>query len=417
MSISKFHANQLTLRRQRLRMVVRLADALSALAIGYLWLSVGDYALHSSLGFWLVAALLGWHLSRGQQYRIPLQPYAQGVLAPLYAGVIFTLLLGVLNQAVGWWLLLSITLSWMAAMLMARLFFRRQSPAFVLGVMPGTDISRIEAAKVSFFAVKSPEESLENFEGLVFNFACPPQGAWLDFYLHAQTMGVPTWHISALEEEINGQVTSHYLRTAHMRREQFVTTYARLKRVLDIAAVLVCAVPLLLVSGLVALVVLVDSGRPVLFWQTRVGQDGRSFKMVKFRTMRTDSEKQGAAFAQTSDQRITRIGHILRKFRLDELPQFWNVLKGDMSIIGPRPEQQTFVERFNQELHLYPVRHWVKPGITGWAQVMHGYAADADETVVKLRHDIYYIKHFSLWLDIRIVAKTVWTMLTGFGAR
>ena len=121
--------------------------------------------------------------------------------------------------------------------------------------------------------------------------------------------------------------------------------------------------------------------------------------------------------ASTNDMRVTRIGKFIRKTRIDELPQFFNVLKGNMSLIGPRPEQKVFVDQFEQEIPFYNYRHIVKPGITGWAQVTHGYAGDADETRVKIEHDFYYIKHISFSLDILIVFKTIKTMLTGFGAR
>lgn len=130
-----------------------------------------------------------------------------------------------------------------------------------------------------------------------------------------------------------------------------------------------------------------------------------------------DSEKDGAKFASASDMRVTRIGKFIRKTRIDELPQFFNVLKGDMALIGPRPEQKAFVEKFQEIIPFYDYRHIVKPGITGWAQVVHGYAADADETQVKIEHDFYYIKNFSFGLDFLIIIKTIYTLATGFGAR
>ena len=130
-----------------------------------------------------------------------------------------------------------------------------------------------------------------------------------------------------------------------------------------------------------------------------------------------DSEKNGAQFAQSRDMRVTRIGKFIRKTRIDELPQFFNILKGDMALIGPRPEQKAFVEQFEKNIPFYNYRHIVKPGITGWAQVTHGYAATEDETQVKVEHDFFYIKHFSFSLDVLIFFKTIHTMLTGFGAR
>ena len=168
---------------------------------------------------------------------------------------------------------------------------------------------------------------------------------------------------------------------------------------------------------LTALAIRLESPGPALFVQNRVGQKGREFKIYKFRSMRIDSERHGAQFATAGDERITRIGRFIRKTRLDELPQFWNILKGDMSLIGPRPEQKAFVENFEHSIPFYNYRHIVKPGISGWAQVMQGYTADNDTTQIKVEYDFYYIKHFSFSLDVLIFFKTIKTMLTGFGAR
>lgn len=139
--------------------------------------------------------------------------------------------------------------------------------------------------------------------------------------------------------------------------------------------------------------------------------------MYKFRSMRMDAEANGAAFAAQGDPRITRLGKILRKYRFDELPQFWNVLRGDMSLIGPRPEQLKFVEEFQSEIFDYSLRHLVRPGITGWAQVHQGYCASVNDTKKKLRYDLFYIKNISWKLDLIILVRTVKTILTGFGYR
>ena len=134
-------------------------------------------------------------------------------------------------------------------------------------------------------------------------------------------------------------------------------------------------------------------------------------------SMVSDSEKDGAKFAQTNDERITKIGKFIRQTRIDELPQFFNILKGDMSLIGPRPEQKVFVEQFEQAIPFYNYRHIVKPGLSGWAQVTQGYASDTEETQVKIEYDFYYIKNFSFLLDLVTIAKTIRIIMTGFGAR
>jgi lipopolysaccharide/colanic/teichoic acid biosynthesis glycosyltransferase len=139
--------------------------------------------------------------------------------------------------------------------------------------------------------------------------------------------------------------------------------------------------------------------------------------MYKFRTMYVNSDNAPQVWAQKDDPRVTPVGKILRAFRLDELPQLWNVLKGDLSLVGPRPEQIPFVERFGQTIPFYTHRHLIRPGVTGWAQVNFGYADNEIETVEKLSYDLYYLKHVSPWLDLSILGRSVWTVLSGFGAQ
>lgn len=160
----------------------------------------------------------------------------------------------------------------------------------------------------------------------------------------------------------------------------------------------------------------VDPGFSI-FRQARVGLNGRVFTMYKFRTMHIDAEKDGARFAVEDDPRLIPGGGALRKSRLDELPQLWNVLKGDMSLVGPRAEQVPFAEEFRSQIPFYDHRHMVRPGLTGWAQVNFGYADDEVDTVEKLTYDLYYIKHMSPVMDLRILWKSIWTVATGSGAR
>jgi len=192
--------------------------------------------------------------------------------------------------------------------------------------------------------------------------------------------------------------------------------YVKTKRALDTLLVLVIA-PLTLALGLlIAAAIRVDSRGAVIFSQRRIGRDGKPFTLYKFRTMR-DGPDDNARFAAPEDDRLTRVGRVLRRMRVDELPQLWNVLRGDLSLVGPRPEQGAFVERFSDTIPFYTHRHLVRPGITGWAQVNFGYADSEADTVEKLSYDLYYVKHVSPWLDLEVLGRSVWTVLSGFGAR
>ena len=188
--------------------------------------------------------------------------------------------------------------------------------------------------------------------------------------------------------------------------------YTLAKLVIDItASLLLVPVFLLLLPG-VALLIKLDSPGSVFYWQTRVGLNGKPFRIVKFRTMKQDAEAAtGAVFARHNDSRITRLGRILRRVRIDELPQIYNVLKGDMSLIGPRPERPEHIARLEKRIPFYHARHIVKPGLTGWAQVRYQYGASDEEAVVKLQYDLYYIRHQSVSLDINIFVRTIGKVL------
>ncbi|MDZ7969928.1 MAG: sugar transferase [Nostoc sp. DedSLP03] len=189
----------------------------------------------------------------------------------------------------------------------------------------------------------------------------------------------------------------------------------KLKRVIDLILILfllVLVAPLLL---LVALLVRLDSPGPVLYSQQRSGLYGKPFRVYKFRSMYQDAEKLGVQWASQRDPRITRIGYWLRLLRIDELPQIWNVLRGEMSLIGPRPERPEFDVKLKEAIPYYEVRYLVKPGITGWAQVMYPYGASIEDAYEKLSYDLYYIKNYSIWLDLAIAFKTIRVVLLGKG--
>src|SRR6266704_1132736 len=191
-----------------------------------------------------------------------------------------------------------------------------------------------------------------------------------------------------------------------------------LKRAFDISvsgAMLVATLPIMLVA---ALAIWLETGRPILYRQKRVGESGQVFEIFKFRSMRVDAEKDGIArWAKKNDDRITRVGKLLRLMRVDELPQLINVMRGDMSFVGPRPERPPFVHELSRKVPFYESRHSVKPGITGWAQVRYPYGASVDDAVQKLQFDLYYVKNRSLFLDLVILFQSAHVVLFGQGAR
>ncbi len=189
------------------------------------------------------------------------------------------------------------------------------------------------------------------------------------------------------------------------------------KRIFDITASLLLLVLTLPIIVLFALLVKLDSKGPAFFRQTRVGLYGEPFTLIKLRSMRTDAEKDGAKWAEENDPRITRLGRFIRKVRIDELPQTWSVLKGQMSFVGPRPEVPTFVESLEEEIPFYGERHMVKPGITGWAQINYPYGASVEDSRCKLEYDLYYAKNYTPFLDFVILLQTLRVILWPEGAR
>jgi len=189
-----------------------------------------------------------------------------------------------------------------------------------------------------------------------------------------------------------------------------------LKRIIDVLLSLIGIIifsPLIII---ISIAIKADSKGPVFFKQCRVGYMGKNFELVKFRTMVDKAEEgTGAVWAQSNDERITRVGRVLRKIRFDEIPQFLNILKGQMSFIGPRPERPEFVEQLQNRLPYYKERHFVKPGLSGWAQINYGYGASEDDALRKLEYDLFYIKHLSILLDLYIIAKTAKTVIVGTG--
>jgi exopolysaccharide biosynthesis polyprenyl glycosylphosphotransferase len=237
----------------------------------------------------------------------------------------------------------------------------------------------------------------------------------------SEMKGVAIYDMPTLYEELTGKIPVKHIPRNWMSytalRGVRGDLYIRIKQIFDVvlsALGLALALPLLV---LVALAIKLDSRGPVFYRQKRVGLNGRQFDLIKLRSMTTGAESAGAKWAQENDTRITRIGRVLRKSRIDEIPQMWNVLKGEMSFIGPRPERPEFTIQLLNDIPFYSLRHSIKPGITGWAQVNYGYGASVEDAAEKLQYDLFYIKNLSFFLDLHILIRTIRVVLFGRGAR
>jgi sugar transferase (PEP-CTERM system associated) len=245
-------------------------------------------------------------------------------------------------------------------------------------------------------------------------------GLPIDELVHAKLSGVYVEEATTTYERLTGKVLLEQVKPSWVIfSDGFRVSRVRrfLKRAVDIVLASVGLVLSLVPMAITALAVWLESGSPVLYRQERVGQFGRVFTLFKFRSMRIDAEGDTPVWAREGDSRITRVGKFIRITRLDELPQFWNVLRGDMSFVGPRPERPYFVNMLSKVIPFFQERHAVKPGLTGWAQVKYRYGASVEDATEKLRYDLYYIKHLSLFFDLTIVFDTVKVILFGKGAQ
>ncbi|MDZ5459388.1 TIGR03013 family XrtA/PEP-CTERM system glycosyltransferase [Azohydromonas lata] len=246
-------------------------------------------------------------------------------------------------------------------------------------------------------------------------------GMPMDQLLACRTQGIRVLDVSSHFEKTLGQLRVDCLEPALLvfgtgfNQGRLRMGVKRLCDLLSAALLLLVSAPVMLIT---ALLIKLESPGPVLYKQERVGLNGRCFDVIKFRSMRTDAEKDGRPrWATAKDDRVTRIGRIIRRLRIDELPQIFNILLGDMSIVGPRPERPFFVEQLARELPYYGLRHSIKPGVTGWAQVRYPYGATVEDSLQKLQYDLYYVKNHTLTLDLLVLFETVGVVLTGKGAR
>ncbi|HBY08056.1 MAG TPA: sugar transferase [Chloroflexi bacterium] len=312
-----------------------------------------------------------------------------------------------------------------AGQMILRVFNSQQTPPFhLVGIID--DDPQKQGQTIEGHPVLTNSEGLleivsaEQISDVIVAISGSMQGSTFQALLDAQEQGVEITRMPVAYEELCHRVPIEILETDWLLRSFADDTrvsgfYELGKRVLDILGGIVGSLLLLVMLPFVGVASLLDDGWPIFYLQTRLGKAGRPYKIIKFRTMIKDAEADGTPrWATEDDERATRVGRILRKTRLDEWPQFINVLRGEMSLVGPRSERPQLVEHFQRHVPFYRARLLVKPGITGWAQINYDYAATIEETMIKLEYDLYYIKHRSLWLDLNTLMRTPGTM---FGMR
>lgn len=295
-----------------------------------------------------------------------------------------------------------------------------------IGVIPSEATENLpELALIDWVALRLEDRDFhEKMQAVVADLHGDHADAWDEQITRIVLSGIPVYHFKQIIEQTTGRVEINSLSENTLGSLNPNDVYLRAKSVVDTvvaAALLIVVAPVILVVGIL---VRWDSPGPALFRQARVGYRGRTFTLYKIRTMRTDTApptdteaSRHAAMTRVGDPRITRLGQFLRRSRLDELPQLFNIIRGEMSLIGPRPEALALSHWYEKEIPFYHYRHIIKPGVTGWAQVNQGHVVDVSDTREKLHLDFYYVKNFSFWLDILIAIRTLRTMTTGYGAR
>ena len=295
------------------------------------------------------------------------------------------------------------------------LFLERRTVPLLALIPGGNQRSVTEIKQVNWLPLKSPKDFQRDCNGIVVDLSADLSDSWERFVAKAILAGVPVHDVKGVIESFTGRVEIEHLAENSFGSTLPSNSYLRIKRLIDLVVAIALLPFVLLVLGLAIVAIKLESPGNAMFSQQRMGFRGHPFWIYKLRSMRIDAAV-GAAYTAKDDPRITRVGKIIRKYRVDELPQVFNIIRGEMSWIGPRPESVLLADVYAAEIPFHIYRHAVRPGITGWAQVTQGNVGEVEDEILKLQYDFYYIKNFSPWLDVLISIKTVRTILTGFGS-
>ncbi|MES2753565.1 MAG: sugar transferase [Pseudomonadota bacterium] len=337
-------------------------------------------------------------------------------LLAMYAAAAALLLIGRFPYS---GLMLTVGLSFSTVTLFVLVFLGQRGAPMQFFILPGSEAAIVkDTPRVEWLRLTKPVIPDNSEAAIVADLHADWAPEWERLLATAAINGRTVYHTKQLRESLTGRVQIDHLSENNFGSLLPNLAFFEIKRVVDVLAALIllpiCALPMAVVAAMIRL----DSPGPALFRQRRMGYRGVPFEVVKFRTMRhRPSDDSLNPVTADGDVRVTRIGRFLRRARIDELPQLWNVLLGEMSLIGPRPEAVELSEWYERELPFYAYRHIVRPGITGWAQINQGHVAALDDVLVKLQFDFFYIKNFSAWIDILITMRTCVIMLSGFGAK
>jgi lipopolysaccharide/colanic/teichoic acid biosynthesis glycosyltransferase len=407
-------------------MGVQLPGAVAAAVAPQFYYSWDPYTSNSLLGMLdaysgsVASVVLGYYVLK-RVTNFPTTHEAAAVL-PTFTGsfVLVLALLGFLGWRFDYWpMFVGYVLS--VTFLTAVLYLVRRVRKRQYALLPiGDTLSLMSQPGPQWKVLTSTPAVPSPCDGVVVDLRADIPAHWEQFLTSCVLAGVPVFHVIQAREMLTGRLDIRHLSENMLTSHDPHHAYLALKRVLDTLAALAALIVLAPLLIVVALLVRLDSPGSALFTQQRIRKGGSKFTIYKFRTMTNGAaapQSRADAMTRDHDPRITRLGAFLRKSRIDELPQIINILKGEMSWIGPRPEAAPLAEWYESQLPFYQYRHIVPPGITGWAQVNQGHVTDPSDVLDKLHYDFFYIKNFSIWLDMLIVLKTLRTMLTGFGAR
>ena len=365
------------------------------------------------LGLFLVGRVLNLPGTRGAVHGVPIMLISFGIAALVLFSfrIEYSRALLAYSTVVG--TVFAMRLRWFEPSLVQQTFY----------LVPFGKATRME--KIGNFPVERmelPRIPDTTRSSIVADFRADLPDEWERLLAQASLAGVPVYHYKQLTESLTGQVKIEHLSENSFGSLVPNQSYTPIKRLIDIVGSVIAIAIALPVMVVLALLIWLEDRQSPFYVQKRAGHGGRPFRMYKFRSMTNRPPADGErareeAITQDGDKRVTKIGRVIRKFRLDELPQLFNVLKGEMSLIGPRPEANELAEWYEDNLAFYSYRNIVKPGLTGWAQVNQGHVATLEDIDVKLQYDFYYIKYFSFWLDVLIGMRTIHTIATGFGSK